>query len=70
MNAEILLERLRKDMEMTETEYINFCRRYATRNIATVMWYMSMAYGKLPKGTDKAVKSEMKRYITIKEHRL
>lgn len=70
MNAEILLERLRKDMEMTETEYINFCRRYAARNIATVMWYMSTTYGKLPKGADKAVKSEMKRYITIKEHQL
>lgn len=61
MNAEILLERLRKDMEMTETEYANFCRRYATRNIATVIWYMSMTYGKLPKGAEKAVKSEMKR---------
>lgn len=61
MNAEILLERLRKDMEMTETEYINFCRRYATRNIATVMWYMSTTYGKLPKDIDKAVKSKMKK---------
>lgn len=59
MNAEILLERFRKDMKMTETEYINFCRRYAQRNITTVIWYMSISYGKLPKGTDKALKCRM-----------
>lgn len=59
MDAHELLLRLRSDMGMTKLEYNNFCKRYAARNISTVMWCLSKLYGKLPKGIDKTVRIEM-----------
>ncbi len=59
MDAKELLFRLQNDMEMTEFEYKSFCRRYAERNISTVMWCLSLLYGKLPKGIDKMIRIEM-----------
>lgn len=55
MTARDILNRFRTDMEMTDIEYINFCKRYATRNISTVLWYLSKIYGKLPKEIDEKV---------------
>lgn len=59
MDAKELLFRLQNDMEMTEFEYKSFCRRYVERNISTVMWCLSLLYGKLPKGIDKTIRIEM-----------
>lgn len=59
MDARELLFRLRSDMEMTEFEYTSFCKRYAKRNISTVMWCLSQLYGKLPKGIDKTIRIEI-----------
>lgn len=70
MTARDILNRFRIDMEMTDIEYINFCKRYATRNISTVIWYLSKLYGKLPKGIDETIiRTELSEANVIdKEH--
>ena len=55
-----MLIRLKRDRNMTDIEWYKFCKRYASRDISTVVWLLTKLYGNLPKGIGKQIQEEMK----------
>lgn len=55
---EILL-RLKKDRKMSDIEWHKFCKRYATRDVSTVIWLLTRNYGNMPKGIGEQIKQEL-----------
>lgn len=44
LNSENLFDRFRIDSKMNDKEWLAFCRRYAERDMSTVLWHLKRIY--------------------------
>lgn len=59
-----LLLTYKKDKKMSDMEWRKFCKRYATRNVSTVVWEMKVLYGELPKNISVQIQEQMQAFCT------
>lgn len=59
-----LLLTYKKDKKMSDMEWRKFCKRYATRNVSTVVWEMKVLYGELPKNISVKIQEQMQAFCT------
>lgn len=58
-----MLDKYRQDRQMSELQWKQYCKRYASHRTDTVVWALGVLYGTLPPNIDKLIQIEMKKYL-------
>ncbi len=71
--VKLALANFRKDMEMSNAEYLRFCKRYASRPVSTVVGEFSKRYGPMPRNAadmlHMELQNELKRFEALEQYR-
>lgn len=54
-----ILQQFRRDSKMSRSQWDSFCKRYATRNISTVIQMLTEEYGTLPINARALIQKEL-----------
>ena len=65
-----MLRKFKEDTGMSNAEWRIFCKRYAGRNISSVVSYLEDYYGDLPKNVGGYIQKELKSQVKAMEKEL